>query len=77
VTEITKQNLTHFTKEDLLAKLVELGEKPFRAKQVYEWLWQKSATTFDEMSNLPASLRQHLIDNFTIKLWHKHLFLNS
>ena len=31
------------SKEQLIAQLEQLGEKPFRAKQIYEWLWQKSA----------------------------------
>ncbi len=44
----------------------ELGEKTFRAKQVYEWLWKKSACTFDEMSNLSKELRQKLEDQFVI-----------
>lgn len=46
--------------------LVEMGEQGFRAKQIYEWLWQKSCTDFDEMSNLSKSLRETLKANFTI-----------
>ncbi len=42
------------------------GEKPFRAKQVYEWLWQKSAVSFDEMTNLSLDLRKKLEDAFDI-----------
>ncbi len=41
-------------------------EKPFRAKQVYEWLWSKNAHSFQEMTNLSMSLREKLIDNFVI-----------
>ena len=61
-----KKDIRALTLNEIKDYFVSMNEKPFRAKQVYEWLWQKSATTFDEMSNLPASLRQHLIDNFTI-----------
>lgn len=43
-----------------------MGEKAFRAKQVYEWLWQKSCTSFDEMSNLSKPLREKLRAHFTI-----------
>ncbi|MFK7900673.1 MAG: 23S rRNA (adenine(2503)-C(2))-methyltransferase RlmN [Cyclobacteriaceae bacterium] len=46
--------------------LVELGEKAFRAKQVYEWLWKKSATSFEEMTNLSKPLREVLITNFSL-----------
>src|SRR5690606_29202010 len=46
--------------------LVEMGEQGYRAKQIYEWLWQKSCTNFDEMSNLSLSLRESLKENFVI-----------
>lgn len=45
---------------DLKANIEGIGEKAFRAKQVYEWLWQKSCTDFDEMSNLSKDLREKL-----------------
>lgn len=43
-----------------------MGEKAFRAKQVYEWLWQKKAGSFDEMSNLALPLRAKLSEEFQI-----------
>lgn len=43
-----------------------MGEPAFRAKQVYEWLWAKSCTDFDEMSNLPKALREKLKEQFAI-----------
>lgn len=42
------------------------GEKKFRAKQVYEWLWQKGAQSFGDMSNLSKELRQKLGSHFTL-----------
>ena len=42
-----------------------IGEKPFRAKQVYEWLWKKSCRSFDEMTNLSKETREKLQQNFT------------
>ena len=44
----------------------ELGEKKFRTKQVYEWLWQKQARSFESMTNLSKELRQKLNDHFTL-----------
>ncbi len=44
-----------------------IGEKKFRAKQVWEWIWVKSAKTFDEMSNLSKSIRERLKQDFTIQ----------
>ncbi len=42
------------------------NEKKFRAKQVYEWLWKKSAVSFDEMTNLSKNVRELLGQHFTI-----------
>ena len=53
--------------EELSAQLTELGEKPFRAKQVYEWLWKKSAHSFDEMTNLSKDLRALLETRYEIR----------
>lgn len=50
-----------------MAAMVELGEKPFRGKQVFEWLWTKRARTFAEMTNLPAAFREKLDTHFEIR----------
>ena len=42
------------------------GEKKFRAKQVYEWVWQKGALSFADMTNLSKQLRQQLGNSFTL-----------
>src|SRR5690606_26984292 len=52
--------------DELKAKLTQMGEQGFRAKQVYEWLWVKSCIDFDQMSNLSKSLRETLKQNFEI-----------
>lgn len=44
-----------------------IGEKPFRAKQVYDWLWSKNLHSIDEMTNLSKDLRDKLSHYFTIK----------
>lgn len=61
-----KQDIRALSKEKLKDYFVENGEKAFRAKQVYEWLWKKSATDFDQMTNISLSTRQMLKDNFNI-----------
>jgi 23S rRNA (adenine2503-C2)-methyltransferase len=43
-----------------------IGEKGFRAKQVYEWLWKKSCFSFEDMSNISKELRTKLDENFII-----------
>ena len=52
--------------QELQGYLEELGEKKFRSKQIEEWLWQKSAVSFDEMTSLPLTLRDTLKSNFEI-----------
>ncbi len=42
------------------------GEKPYRANQVYEWMWKKSARNFDEMTNISLELREFLKEHFVI-----------
>jgi 23S rRNA (adenine2503-C2)-methyltransferase len=65
-TMVAKKNIRRISKEELATLFVEKGEKAFRAKQVYEWLWKKGVTSFDEMSNLSLSLREMLNENFLI-----------
>lgn len=67
VLNITKLiDIRSLSLEQLKAKLVEMGEQGFRAKQIYEWIWQKSAVDFEEMSNLSKSLREKLKESFSI-----------
>ncbi|CAN5221095.1 23S rRNA (adenine(2503)-C(2))-methyltransferase RlmN [soil metagenome] len=53
--------------EQLKNAMVTLGEKPFRAKQVHEWLWKRSAMSFEEMTNLSKELRTKLESEFMIR----------
>lgn len=48
--------------------LITLGEKPFRASQIEDWLWKKNAASFSEMANLPLSLREKLEAEFALPL---------
>ena len=61
-----KQDIRALNLEEISAILKEHKEPAFRAKQVWEWLWQKSARSFDDMSNLSKNLRAVLNDNFVI-----------
>ncbi len=51
---------------ELQESFKNMGEKGFRASQVYEWLWKKACINFDDMSNLSKDLRKKLEENFTI-----------
>lgn len=61
-----KKDIRAFTLEELREQFAGMNEKPFRAKQVYEWLWQKSARSFDEMTNLSKELRSNLEKHYAI-----------
>jgi 23S rRNA (adenine2503-C2)-methyltransferase len=52
--------------ESLSEWLKEQGEPAFRAKQILDWVWKKKVTSFDEMSNLSAALRDKLAASFRI-----------
>ena len=55
------------SQEKLTAFFVEHGEKAFRAKQVYEWLWKKGARDFEGMTNLSKATRQMLDTHFMLR----------
>ena len=53
-------DIKSMTIEELTGLMTELGEKPFRAKQIYSWLHEHLVTSYDQMENIPKSLRQKL-----------------
>jgi len=62
----SKRNIRELSLEEMQEVFVENGEKAFRAKQLYEWLWKKSARSFEEMTNLSKNQRKLLEENFEI-----------
>ena len=60
------QNIRNLSLADIELYFEELGEKKFRAKQVYEWLWLKPVQSFEGMSNLSKELRNKLKEDFTL-----------
>ncbi|HKK75915.1 MAG TPA: 23S rRNA (adenine(2503)-C(2))-methyltransferase RlmN [Saprospiraceae bacterium] len=62
-----QQDIRKLSLVELSDWVVGMGEKKFRAKQVHEWLWKKSARTFDEMTNLSKVFRERLKENFAIR----------
>ncbi len=63
---VSKKDIRAYSLEELQAFFVEQGDRPFRAKQVYQWLWSKGVHDFDGMTNLSKSTRKLLDDHFTI-----------
>ncbi len=60
------ENIRHLSLNDIESHFLKMGEKKFRAKQVWEWLWQKHAASFDDMTNLSKDLRLKLQEQFTL-----------
>ncbi len=61
-----KKDIRALTKEQLRDFFVKEGDKAFRGNQVYEWLWQKSAHNFEDMTNVSKETRAMLEANFVI-----------
>lgn len=61
-----KPDIRKLSVEQLKNWLTENGEKGFRAKQIHEWLWKKSVTSFDDMTNISLQTRELLLENFQV-----------
>ena len=61
-----KQDVRKLTFDKLKDYVLETGLPAFSAKQIWEWIWVKSAHNFDEMSNLSLTMRAQLAKDFDI-----------
>ena len=64
-----KKNIKNFDLDDLKEELKLLGEKPFRAEQIFKWIYQDKVKSFDEMTNLSLDLRKKLDENYSLGLF--------
>lgn len=60
------KNIRHLSVKELEDYFESVGEKKFRAKQAYEWIWLKQARSFETMTNLSKELRTKLTENFSL-----------
>ena len=60
------KNIKDYDLEDLKQEPILIGEKGFRAEQIFKWLYQEKVKSFDEMTNLSLELREKLKNNYTI-----------
>ena len=58
------KNIKDYDLDALKQEFIEIGEKPFRAEQVFKWLYESRVTSFDEMTNLSLELREKLKQNY-------------
>ncbi len=62
----SKKDIKSMTLTELTEELLSLGEKKFRASQVFDWLHKRGVRSFSQMTNLSAGLREMLEQNYTI-----------
>jgi len=60
------KNLRHLSSAELNTLVADLGEKPYRAKQIHEWIWQKGISSIDEMSNLSKAFKEKLKEDYSL-----------
>ena len=61
-----KQNIKDYNLDELKEEVKKIGEKPFRAEQIFKWVYVDEVNSFDEMTNLSLELREKLKENFDI-----------
>ena len=61
-----KNNLIGFSRQELEAELIKMGEKAFRTKQLWHWIYHQGETDFSKMTSLGKSLRTKLQDNYVL-----------
>src|SRR5687767_63634 len=66
MTKTALRNIRTLTLPDLEAYFEEIGEKKFRARQVYDWLWLQPVQSFEGMTNISKDLRQKLSAEFSL-----------
>ena len=60
------KNIKDYNLEELKQEIENIGEKKFRAEQIFKWIYQEKVKSFDEMTNLSLNLREKLKENYTI-----------
>ena len=61
------RNIYDYTKEELEEYFINIGDKKFRANQVYEFLYKKRVKSFDDMNNIGKNIINHMKDNFSFE----------
>ena len=60
------KNIKDYNIEDLKQEMLSIGEKPYRAEQIFKWIYIDKVKTFEEMTNLSLELRKKLEENYTM-----------
>lgn len=66
ITPMEKIDMKNLSKDELKAELTKLGEEPYRAAQIFRWLYKEEAASFEQMTDLSKELREKLKDRFRL-----------
>lgn len=61
-----KKNIKNYNLDSLKEEIKSIGEKPFRAEQIFKWIYQDKVNSFNEMTNLSLDLRKKLDENYSL-----------
>ena len=64
------KNIKDYNLDELKEEFVKMGEKPYRAEQVFKWIHQSNVTSFDDMTNISLELREKLKKEFTLCIFN-------
>ena len=64
-----KKNIKDYNLDELKQAIADLGEKPYRAEQIFKWIMQDNVTSFDDMTNLSLELREKLKNEFDLHIF--------
>ncbi len=61
-----KKNIKNYNLDELKEEFLEIGEKAYRAEQVFKWIYQDNVTSFNDMTNISLELRKKLDEKFSL-----------
>ena len=63
------KNIKDYNINELKKEMENIGEKPYRAEQIFKWIYKENVTSFDEMTDLSLNLRKKLKENYTLGIF--------
>lgn len=63
------KNIKNYNLDELKQEMISIGEKEYRAEQIFKWIYVENVTDFNEMTNLSLELREKLKENYTLDIY--------
>ncbi len=63
------KNIKDYNLDELKEEMISIGEKSYRAEQIFKWIYVENVTNFNEMTNLSLELREKLTENYTLGIY--------